>query len=112
VAKKDFATALTQRVIAGLKARSAVLMSNDPVNPRGRQVSMDHRVKPGGDGLQGGVERSEAHATGSQRRRGHGASRLCPVKKDGAWAIRRLTLKLEGRDAVIELVNGTKNNST
>jgi hypothetical protein len=30
VAKKDFATALTQFVIAGQKARSAVLMSNDP----------------------------------------------------------------------------------
>jgi hypothetical protein len=30
VAKKDFATALTQLVIAGQKARSAVLMSNDP----------------------------------------------------------------------------------
>jgi hypothetical protein len=30
VAKNDFATALTQLVIAGQKARSAVLMSNDP----------------------------------------------------------------------------------
>jgi hypothetical protein len=34
------------------------------------------------------------------------------VKKDGAWAITRLTLKLDGRDGVIELVNGAKNNST
>lgn len=30
VAKKDFATALTQLVIAGQRARSAVLVSNDP----------------------------------------------------------------------------------
>ncbi len=34
------------------------------------------------------------------------------VKKDGAWAITRLALKLDGRDGVIELVNGAKNNST
>ena len=34
------------------------------------------------------------------------------IKKDGAWAITRLTLKLDGRDGVIELVNGAKNNST
>jgi hypothetical protein len=34
------------------------------------------------------------------------------VKKDGAWAITRLALKLDGRDGVIDLVNGTKNNST
>ena len=37
---------------------------------------------------------------------------LQAVKKDGAWAIARLTLKLDGRDGVIDLVNGTKNNST
>ena len=30
MAKKDFATTLIQLVIAGQKARSAVLMSNDP----------------------------------------------------------------------------------
>jgi hypothetical protein len=34
------------------------------------------------------------------------------VKKDEAWAITRLSLKLDGRDDVIELVNGAKNNST
>jgi hypothetical protein len=34
------------------------------------------------------------------------------VKKDGAWRITRLTLKLDGRDGVIELVDGTKNNTT
>jgi hypothetical protein len=34
------------------------------------------------------------------------------VKKDGAWLITRLTLKLDGRDGVIDLVNGAKNNST
>ena len=34
------------------------------------------------------------------------------VKKDGVWAITRLALKLDGRDGVIDLVNGTKNNST
>jgi hypothetical protein len=34
------------------------------------------------------------------------------IKKDGAWAITRLALKLDGRDGVIDLVNGTKNNST
>jgi hypothetical protein len=34
------------------------------------------------------------------------------VKKDGAWLITRLALKLDGREGVIELVNGTKNNST
>jgi hypothetical protein len=34
------------------------------------------------------------------------------VKKDGAWAVTRLTLKLDGHDPVIDLVNGTKNNST
>ena len=34
------------------------------------------------------------------------------VKKDGVWQITRLALKLDGRDGVIELVNGTKNNST
>jgi hypothetical protein len=34
------------------------------------------------------------------------------VKKDGAWLVMRLTLKLDGRDGVIDLVNGTKNNST
>ena len=34
------------------------------------------------------------------------------VKKDGAWAITRLTLKLDGRDGTIDLVNGTKGNST
>jgi Cytochrome oxidase complex assembly protein 1 len=37
---------------------------------------------------------------------------LQAVKKDGAWTITRLTLKLNGRDGVIDLVNGTKNNST
>jgi len=30
VAKKDFATTLTQLVVAGQKARGAVFMSNDP----------------------------------------------------------------------------------
>ena len=34
------------------------------------------------------------------------------VKKDGAWLITRLTLKLDGHDGVIDLVNGAKNNST
>ncbi len=34
------------------------------------------------------------------------------VKKDGAWRITRLTLKLDGHDGVIDLVNGAKNNST
>lgn len=34
------------------------------------------------------------------------------VKKDGAWTITRLALKLDGRDGVIDLVNGAKNNST
>jgi hypothetical protein len=34
------------------------------------------------------------------------------VKKDGAWLITRLTLKLDGHDGMIDLVNGTKNNST
>jgi hypothetical protein len=34
------------------------------------------------------------------------------VKKDGAWLVTRLALKLDGRDGVIDLVNGTKNNST
>ena len=34
------------------------------------------------------------------------------VKKDGAWTITRLALKLDGRDGVIDLVNVTKNNST
>jgi hypothetical protein len=34
------------------------------------------------------------------------------VKKDGAWAITRLALKLDGRDGMIDLVNGAKNNST
>jgi hypothetical protein len=34
------------------------------------------------------------------------------VKKDGVWLITRLTLKLDGRDGAIDLVNGTKNNST
>jgi len=34
------------------------------------------------------------------------------VKKDGAWAVTRLTLKLDGHDGVIDLVNGAKNNST
>jgi hypothetical protein len=34
------------------------------------------------------------------------------VKKDGVWAITRLALKLDGRDGVIDLVNGAKNNST
>jgi hypothetical protein len=34
------------------------------------------------------------------------------VKKDGAWAITRLALKLDGRDGVIDLVNGARNNST
>jgi len=34
------------------------------------------------------------------------------VKKDGVWQITRLALKLDGRDGVIDLVNGTKNNST
>ncbi len=37
---------------------------------------------------------------------------LQAVKKDGAWAITRLTLKLDGRDGVIDLVNGAKNNAT
>jgi|HubBroStandDraft_6_1064221.scaffolds.fasta_scaffold236564_2 hypothetical protein len=37
---------------------------------------------------------------------------LQAVKKDGAWAITRMTLKLDGRDGVIDLVNGAKNNST
>jgi Cytochrome oxidase complex assembly protein 1 len=35
---------------------------------------------------------------------------LDAVKKNGAWAIRRLTLKLDGRDGVIDLVK--RNNST
>ncbi len=34
------------------------------------------------------------------------------VKKDGAWTITRLTLKLDGHDGAIDLVNGAKNNST
>ena len=34
------------------------------------------------------------------------------VKKDGVWQITRLALKLDGRDGVIDLVNGAKNNST
>jgi len=34
------------------------------------------------------------------------------VKKDGAWVITRLALKLDGRDGAIDLVNGAKNNST
>ena len=34
------------------------------------------------------------------------------VRKDGAWAITRLALKLDGRDGVIDLVNGARNNST
>jgi Cytochrome oxidase complex assembly protein 1 len=34
------------------------------------------------------------------------------VKRDGAWLITRLTLKLDGHDGVIDLVNGAKNNST
>ena len=34
------------------------------------------------------------------------------VKKDGTWRITRLTLKLDGRDGVIDLVNGARNNST
>jgi hypothetical protein len=34
------------------------------------------------------------------------------VKKDGAWAITRLALKLDGRDGMIDLVNGARNNST
>jgi len=34
------------------------------------------------------------------------------VKKDGAWLVTRLALKLDGRDGVIDLVNGAKNNST
>jgi hypothetical protein len=34
------------------------------------------------------------------------------VKKDGVWLITRLTLKLDGRDSVIDLINGAKNNST
>ncbi|HSZ65008.1 MAG TPA: cytochrome c oxidase assembly factor Coa1 family protein [Xanthobacteraceae bacterium] len=34
------------------------------------------------------------------------------VKKDGAWLVTRLALKLDGHDGVIDLVNGTKNNST
>ena len=37
---------------------------------------------------------------------------LQAVKKDGAWTITRLTLKLDGRDGVIDLVNGAKNNAT
>ena len=41
-----------------------------------------------------------------------GVVSLEAVKKDGAWRITRLALKLDGRDGVIELVNGTKNNST
>jgi hypothetical protein len=34
------------------------------------------------------------------------------IKKDGVWQITRLALKLDGRDGVIDLVNGAKNNST
>ena len=37
---------------------------------------------------------------------------LQAAKKDGVWAITRLTLKLDGRDGVIDLVNGGRNNST
>jgi len=41
-----------------------------------------------------------------------GVVSLEAVKKDGAWLITRLALKLNGRDGVIDLVNGAKNNST
>jgi hypothetical protein len=41
-----------------------------------------------------------------------GVVALEAVKKDGAWLITRLALKLDGRDGVIDLVNGAKNNST
>jgi Cytochrome oxidase complex assembly protein 1 len=41
-----------------------------------------------------------------------GVVSLEAVMKDGAWLITRLTLKLDGRDGVIDLVNGAKNNST
>jgi hypothetical protein len=34
------------------------------------------------------------------------------VKKNGTWLITRLALKVNGRDSVIDLVNGAKNNST
>jgi hypothetical protein len=34
------------------------------------------------------------------------------VKKNGIWLITRLALKVNGRDSVIDLVNGAKNNST
>jgi hypothetical protein len=34
------------------------------------------------------------------------------IKTDGAWSITRLTLKINGRDGVIDLVNGSRNNTT
>jgi hypothetical protein len=34
------------------------------------------------------------------------------IKKDGVWTIRRLTLKVDGHDEVIDLISGTVNNST
>jgi Cytochrome oxidase complex assembly protein 1 len=34
------------------------------------------------------------------------------VRNDGAWTITRLALKLDGRDGVIDLVNGATSNST
>jgi hypothetical protein len=34
------------------------------------------------------------------------------IKKDAVWSITRLTLKIDGRDDVIDLVNGARNDST
>ena len=34
------------------------------------------------------------------------------VKKDGVWTITRLALKLDGRDGVIDLIDGTRKDST
>jgi Cytochrome oxidase complex assembly protein 1 len=34
------------------------------------------------------------------------------IKKDGVWSIRRLTLKVDGQDGVIDLISGTVSNTT
>jgi Cytochrome oxidase complex assembly protein 1 len=44
--------------------------------------------------------------------RASGVVFLEAIKKGGVWSITRLALKIDGRDEVIDLVNGTRNNST
>jgi hypothetical protein len=48
-------------------------------------------------------------ATGSKAK---GTVFVDAIKKDGAWTIRRLTLKVDGRDGVIDLITGSVNNTT